>query len=93
MSYSWDTDLKAWTFQLEKMIKGGTKIQGPIRDSMNRPRDVKNMCTTTENCTHYDDAGGVKFNGFKKDDDENKDDNEKDEDAEDSDDNQTSRQK
>ena len=41
-----------------------TKIQGPTRDGMNRPRGVKNMRTTTENCTQYIDAGGVKFNGL-----------------------------
>lgn len=64
MSYSWDTDIKAWTFPFDKMIKGGTKIQGPTRDGMNRPRGVKNMRTTTENCTQYVDAGGVKFNGL-----------------------------
>jgi hypothetical protein len=46
------------------MIKGGTKIQGPTRNGMNRPRSVKNMRTTTENCTQYNDTGGVKFKGL-----------------------------
>jgi hypothetical protein len=56
MSYSWDTVLKAWTFPSDKMIEGGTKIQGPTRDGMNRPCGVKNMRTTTENCLQYVDA-------------------------------------
>jgi hypothetical protein len=46
------------------MIEGGTKIQGPTRNGMNRPRGVKNMRTTTETWTQYIDAGGVKFNGL-----------------------------
>ena len=62
MMYSWSVKVKGWTLPTAQFKKGGTKIQGPTREGMYRPRGVKQERTTKENCTSY--AGTEVFNGI-----------------------------
>ena len=62
MMFSWSVKLKGWTLPKAQFKKGGSKIQGPTREGMYRPRGVKQERTTKENCTGY--AGTETFNGI-----------------------------
>lgn len=62
MMYSWNVKAKGWSLPKLQFKKGGTKIQGPTREGMYRPRGVKQERTTKENCTTY--TGTETFNGI-----------------------------
>ena len=62
MMYSWSVSAKGWTLPKSQFKKGGTKIQGPTREGMYRPRGVKQERTTKENCSTY--SGTDTFNGI-----------------------------
>ena len=61
MMYSWSVALKGWTIDVKDVKKGGTRIQGPTREGMYRPRGVKQERVTKEHCITY--GGMDKFNG------------------------------
>ena len=62
MMYSWNVQVKGWTLSKAQFKAGGTKIQGPTREGMYRPRGVKQERTTKENCSIY--HGTEPFNGI-----------------------------
>ena len=49
MMYSWSVALKGWTINVKDVKKGGTRIQGPTREGMYRPRGVKQERVTKDN--------------------------------------------
>ena len=61
MMYSWSVEHIGWTIDIKDIKKGGTRIQGPTREGMYRPRGVKQERVTKEHCTTY--GGADKFNG------------------------------